>query len=401
MLIASEPRATTHGAFWGATLRDGAGLAQGVVTRPSFGPINLWAKLRDSFLALRQTGRRRSDRICVHRPWRRAALLAAALLAGCGAPPPPDWSLAIHGGARNLAPGDYTVEELAALRAELTAALAAGARVLDAGGASLDAVEAVLVVMEDSPWFNAGRGAVFTHDGKNELDASIMDGHSGQAGAVAGVTRVKNPIRLARRVMERTPHVLLAGAGAEAFAAEQGIELAEPSYFRTDRRWNELQKKLEEEKAGQRSARQAHFGTVGAVALDKQGRLAAATSTGGMTNKRHGRIGDSPIIGAGTFADTRCAVSATGHGEYFIRFAVAHDICARTRERGVAVGTAARVVIHEVLKPAGGEGGVITLDARGVAALEFNTSAMLRGAVQAGGVPRVAIGAEALAPAGG
>jgi beta-aspartyl-peptidase (threonine type) len=332
----------------------------------------------------------------------RAVLLTVALLAGCGAPEPaPEWSLAIHGGAGGPGPDGYTGEQRAQLHAGLGAALAAGAGVLDAGGSSLDAVEAVLVVMEDSPWFNAGRGAVFTHDGRNELDASIMDGHSGRAGAVAGVTRVKNPIRLARLVMERTAHVLLAGPGAEAFAREQGIELVEPSYFHTERRWNELQKKLEEEKAAQRGARQAYYGTVGAVARDKQGRLAAATSTGGMTNKRHGRVGDSPIIGAGTFADARCAVSATGHGEYFIRFAVAHDICARTRESRVAVGTAARVVIHEVLKPAGGEGGVITMDARGVAALEFNTRAMLRGAVRAGGVPRVAIGTEALAPAGG
>jgi beta-aspartyl-peptidase (threonine type) len=333
---------------------------------------------------------------------RGAALLVAALLAGCGAPEPPapaaQWSLAIHGGARNLAPGDYTDAQRAEVRAELAAALAVGAKVLDAGGSSLDAVEATIMAMEDSPVFNAGRGAVYTHAGTHELDASIMDGASGQAGAVATLTRVKNPIQLARRVMERTPHVLLAGAGAEAFAVEQGVTLVEPEYFHTERRWNELQRALEKEKAkGASRAPDSYFGTVGAVALDRQGRLAAATSTGGMTNKRAGRVGDTPIIGAGTFADQSCAVSSTGHGEYFIRFSVAHDICARTRDGRAAVGVAARTVIHEVLKAAGGEGGVITMDARGVAALEFNTNAMLRGALAAGGTPQVAIGAEALA----
>ena len=325
------------------------------------------------------------------------ALLVAAL-AGCGGDEPPAWSLAIHGGARNLQPADYTDEERATIRAELANALQVGARVLDAGGSSLDAVEAVVATMEDSPWFNAGRGAVFTHDGRNELDASIMDGATGQAGAVAGVTRIRNPVQLARRVMERTQHVMLAGAGAEAFAVEQGFALVDPAYFRTERRWQELQRALELEKAGAargaREAAPAYFGTVGAVARDRAGRLAAATSTGGMTNKRFGRIGDSPIIGAGTFADAQCAVSATGHGEYFIRHAVAHDICARTRDLRMPVGHAARTVIQEVLKPAGGEGGVITMDARGVATLEFNTNAMLRGTRVAGGEPRVAVLAD-------
>jgi beta-aspartyl-peptidase (threonine type) len=341
-------------------------------------------------------------------PARLGAALLLSALAACGAAEPPAWSLAIHGGARNLQPGDYTDEERALLRAELTAALQAGARVLDAGGSSLDAVEAVAMAMEDSPWFNAGRGAVFTHDGRNELDASIMDGATGRAGAVAGVTRIRNPVQLARRVMEHTPHVMLAGAGAEAFAREQGIAFADLAYFRTERRWQELQRELEREKAaaprarGDREASAAYFGTVGAVARDRAGRLAAATSTGGMTNKRFGRVGDSPIIGAGTFADGACAVSATGHGEYFIRHAVAHEICARARHLRMPVGRAAHAVIHEVLKPAGGEGGVITMDARGIAALEFNTSAMLRGSMQAGTPPMVAIGAdEALgAPAG-
>jgi beta-aspartyl-peptidase (threonine type) len=209
---------------------------------------------------------------------------------------------------------------------------------------------------------------------------------------------VKNPVQLARRVMERTRHVMLIGAGAEAFALEQGFTLVDPTYFHTERRWQELQRALEREKAvapqGAREAARAYFGTVGAVARDRAGRLAAATSTGGMTNKRFGRVGDSPIVGAGTFADAQCAVSATGHGEYFIRHAVAHDICARTRDLRMPVGRAAHVVIHDVLKPAGGEGGVITMDARGIAALEFNTNAMLRGTIEAGGAARVAIDSE-------
>jgi beta-aspartyl-peptidase (threonine type) len=326
---------------------------------------------------------------------RSAALLLALLLGACAESERPAWSLAIHGGARNLQPGDDGDDDRAQLRRELVAALEAGAAVLERGGSSLDAVQAVVVVMEDSPWFNAGRGAVFTHAGTNELDASIMDGASGKAGAVAAVTRVRNPIALARRVMERTPHVLLAGAGAEQFAQEQGIELVDPKYFFTERRWQQLQRALEQEKSGAPdSAREAYFGTVGAVALDRAGRLAAATSTGGMTNKRHGRVGDSPLIGAGTFADGGCAVSATGHGEYFIRHAVAHDICARSRYLKMPVRQAARAVIHDVLKPAGGEGGVIAMDAQGRAALEFNTNAMLRGAVAAGGTPRVAVSAN-------
>ncbi len=332
---------------------------------------------------------------------RRALVLFIALLAGCGGvrPPPAEWSLAIHGGARNFAPGDYTGEQLASLRTELGAALAVGAQVLERGGSSIDAVQATVSAMEDSPWFNAGRGAVFTHAGTHELDASIMDGSSGQAGAVAGLMRIRNPVQLARLVMERTPHVLLVGAGAEAFAVEQGVERVDPKYFYTERRWNELQKALEKEKAGQRSTREAYFGTVGAVARDRQGRLAAATSTGGMTNKRAGRIGDSPIIGAGTFADARCAVSATGHGEYFIRHAVAFDICARTRDPRISVGRAAHAVIFDVLRPEGGEGGVVTMDDRGVAAFEFSTNAMSRGRIAAGSAAAVAVLAdENLAP---
>ncbi|MGH8443433.1 MAG: isoaspartyl peptidase/L-asparaginase [Nevskiaceae bacterium] len=329
---------------------------------------------------------------------RAAVLLASALLAGCQAEPPA-WSLAIHGGARNFQPGDYTEEQLAGVRGELAEALHAGAQVLEEGGSSLDAVQATVVAMENSPWFNAGRGAVFTHAGTHELDASIMDGATGAAGAVASVSRIRNPIALARLVMERTPHVLLVGQGAEAFAAEQGVLFEAPEYFHTERRWQELQKALEKEKAGQRSGRDSSFGTVGAVARDRQGRLAAATSTGGMTNKRVGRVGDSPLIGAGTFADARCAVSATGHGEYFIRNAVAHDICVRTRERRLSVGRSARIVIHRVLKPIGGEGGVVTMDDQGVASFEFSTNAMSRGSIAAGADAAVAVlAAEELAP---
>ncbi|MGQ0586980.1 MAG: isoaspartyl peptidase/L-asparaginase family protein [Gammaproteobacteria bacterium] len=335
---------------------------------------------------------------------RRVALFAIVLLAGCRGEPPA-WSLAIHGGARNFQPGEYNEQQLAVVRAEMGAALAAGAQVLEEGGSSLDAVQATVVAMENSSHFNAGRGAVFTHAGTHELDASIMDGATGAAGAIASVSRIRNPVALARLVMDHTPHVLLVGAGAEAFAAEEGIQFEGPEYFHTERRWQELQRALEKEKAspaGKTSARDAYpgsgsgasFGTVGAVARDRQGRLAAATSTGGMTNKRAGRVGDSPLIGAGTFADARCAVSATGHGEYFIRNAVAYDICVRTRERRLSVARSARIVIHGVLEPIGGEGGVVTMDDRGVAAFEFNTNAMSRGSVASGVAATVAVLAD-------
>jgi beta-aspartyl-peptidase (threonine type) len=276
-------------------------------------------------------------------------------------------------------------------------ALAVGHAVLAGGGTSLDAVQASIVILEDSPQFNAGRGAVFTHEGRNELDASIMDGATHAAGAVAGVTRVKNPIRLARLVMERSPHVMFVGDGAESFAVEQGVELVEPSYFHTDRSWQALQRALEEERqkaAAGRSARMsmerddpsAYFGTVGAVALDQHGNLAAGTSTGGMTNKRHGRVGDSPIIGAGTYASNRsCAISSTGHGEYFIRFAVARDICARMEYQAVSLQEASDIVVHEILEGAGGEGGVIGIDRSGNVAVSFNVTGMGRGYMRADG----------------
>lgn len=304
--------------------------------------------------------------------------------------------LVIHGGA-GVEPGDLNKEEEQAARAALEAALRAGHAKLEAGGSSVDAVNAAINVMEDAPQFNAGRGAVFTHDGRNELDTSIMDGATGKAGAAAGLHRVKNPIDLARAIMEKSKHVMMVGDGAEIFAKEQGIELVDPGYFRTEKRWQQLQKALAEEKNAQASRTplelpgKAYFGTVGALALDVQGRLAAGTSTGGMTNKRYGRVGDSPIIGAGTWADARCAVSGTGWGEFYIRDAAAHEICARVRLAGESIGKAGDGVINGDIPKAGGDGGAIALDAQGVAAFPFNTGGMYRGWIGADGVPHVAI----------
>ncbi|MGO4775184.1 isoaspartyl peptidase/L-asparaginase family protein, partial [Lysobacter sp. 2RAB21] len=244
--------------------------------------------------------------------------------------------LVIHGGAGVERAGLSEQDEKDA-RAALEQALRAGHAQLAAGKPALEAVTAAITVLEDAPQFNAGRGAVFTHDGKNELDAAVMDGASLRAGAIAGVHRVKNPILLARTVMEKSKHVMMTGDGAEAFAKENGVTLVEPSYFRTEKRWQQLQKALKEEAAGQAHAdieTAKHFGTVGAVALDAQGHLAAGTSTGGMTNKRYGRVGDAPIIGAGTYANARCAVSGTGWGEYYIRAVAAHEICARVQYAG-------------------------------------------------------------------
>ena len=304
---------------------------------------------------------------------------------------PPAWGIVIHTGA-----GNFTLENLAErrepMREAMVDALSAGHRILAAGGSSLDAVQAAIVILEDSPHFNAGKGAVFTHEGTNELDASIMDGATRRAGAVAGVTHVKNPIALARLVMEKSPHVMLAGAGAEAFArAQGGIELVPESYFHTERQWEALQRALAQEKqaetkgssaapALERGSPGAYFGTVGAVALDQHGNLAAGTSTGGMMNKRFGRIGDSPIVGAGTFASNRsCGISSTGHGEYFIRYSVAHDICARVEYGGLTAQAAADEVVQKVLKAAGGEGGVVGLDTRGTVVMSFNSGGMGRG----------------------
>jgi beta-aspartyl-peptidase (threonine type) len=300
--------------------------------------------------------------------------------------------LVIHGGA-GVIRKDLTPEKEKLVRADLEAALTAGYAVLEDGGSSLDAVTRSILVLEDSPRFNAGKGAVFTHDGKNELDSAIMEGATLRAGAIAGVHRVKNPILLARAVMEKSAHVFLVGDGAEAFAQTVGIELVDPAYFRTDERWNQLQEALRKEAAGQQSSlgRAIHYGTVGAVALDSAGHLAAGTSTGGMTNKRWGRVGDSPIIGAGTYANAHCAVSATGWGEYYIRSVAAHDICARVEYAKQPVAAAAKAMVMDVVPKLGGDGGVIALDANGNFATPFNTDGMYRGWVDRDGKMHVAI----------
>lgn len=323
------------------------------------------------------------------RPLLAAVLAVSTCVASAEAAVP---VLVIHGGA-GVIRKDLTPEKEKLVRADLAAALDAGYAVLKNGGASLDAVTQSLLVLEDSPRFNAGKGAVFAHDGRNELDSSIMDGATLRAGAIAGVHRVKNPVLLARAVMEKSPHVFLAGDGAEEFAQTAGIELVDPSYFRTDERWNQLQDALKKEAAGQQASlgRAIHYGTVGAVALDKAGHLAAATSTGGMTNKRWGRIGDSPVIGAGTYANAHCAVSATGWGEYYIRATAAHDICARVEYGKQPIAKAANAVVMDVVPKLGGDGGVIALDAKGNFATPFNTDGMYRGWVDRDGKVHVAL----------
>ncbi len=314
----------------------------------------------------------------------------------------PRFFLVIHGGAGTIRRSDLTPEQEAAYRERLTAALQAGYGVLQRGGSSLDAVVAAIRIMEDSPLFNAGKGAVFDHAGKNELDASIMDGRTLAAGAVAGVQHIRNPIEAARLVMDKSPHVLMVGAGAEEFVKSQGMQLVPQSYFFTQRRWDALQRALEQERRTGKPVidlappaparpgpldpeeRLAHLdgdrhGTVGAVALDEAGNLAAGTSTGGMTNKRYGRVGDSPIIGAGTYAsNASCAGSATGDGEYFIRNTAARDVCARVEYLHESVEQAARDVIGRIGSQ-GGEGGVIVLDRDGHFAMVFNSEGMYRG----------------------
>lgn len=324
-------------------------------------------------------------------------LLSISAAATAAAPAPEAAPLlVIHGGAGVLRAG-LSAEEERAARAALRSALLQGHAELKAGRPALAAVTRAITVLEDDPTFNAGRGAVFTHDGRNELDAALMDGATRRAGAVAGVQRVRNPILLAQAVMERSAHVMMVGQGAEAFAAEQGVTLVDPSYFRTEKRWQQLQRALQEEKAGQAHAEletARHFGTVGALALDAEGKLAAGTSTGGMTNKRYGRVGDSPIIGAGTWADEGCAVSGTGWGEYYLRTAAAHEICARVRLAGVSAAQAGREVINEMIPALGGDGGAIVLTAKGEIGLPFNTEGMYRGWIGADGVPHVAIFAD-------
>ena len=305
--------------------------------------------------------------------------------------------LVMHGGAGTITRASMTPEMEKQYRETLEQALRAGHAVLMKGGASLDAVETSIRILEDSPLFNAGKGAVFTHEGKNELDAAIMNGKDKMAGSVAGVTVVKNPISAARAVMEKSPHVMMAGKGAEVFAKEAGLEIVDPSYFWTERRWKALQNELAKEKGKPRAyldvPDEKKFGTVGAVALDKNGNLAAGTSTGGTTNKRYGRIGDAPIIGAGTYAENESvAVSCTGAGEFFIRWTVASDIAALVKYRGMSVKDAGDEVIHKKLEPVkGAEGGAIILDAKGNFAMPFNSEGMYRGWIGADGVPHVLI----------
>jgi beta-aspartyl-peptidase (threonine type) len=352
--------------------------------------------------------------------------MPAAALAEEAAPPPaaPKWSIAIHGGAGTMDRDKMTPEIRAEYEAALQVALDAGAKVLADGGSAMDAIKAAIIPMEDSPLFNAGKGAVFTWDGTNELDSSIMDGRDRSAGAVAGVKTVKNPILLADTVRTQSDHVMLMGAGAEAFAAEKGFAVNPPEYFATPAR----REALERMKAKQLSALDVDlkFGTVGAVALDQSGNLAAGTSTGGMTGKRWGRVGDAPVIGAGTYADNRsCAVSATGWGEYFLRVGVAHEICTRLRTQRAMDPEAMRRTLEQVqaaeptesvfeveiefvpiaefvsqviadqvmddVKDLGGDGGVILVTPEGHAIFSFNTSGMYRGRATSDGVNEVAI----------
>lgn len=348
----------------------------------------------------------------------RAAVAALLLLTlGCAsAPPDPadtagvagdadypriEWGLVMHGGAGTITRASMTADVEAQYRATMEAAMRAGHAVLRDGGGSLDAVVATINVLEDSPLFNSGRGAVFTAGGTNSLDASIMYGPTLEAGAVAGVTRVKNPINLARMVMEQSPHVMLSGAGAEEFARLRGIELVDPSYFYTEHRWRALEEARRGERGGIDGASDGgpdaesnveKFGTVGVVALDRTGAIAAGTSTGGMTNKKWGRIGDSPVIGAGTYAGENCGISATGWGEYFIRNVVAYDICARMKYRGVTLRQAAHEMIMEELEAQEPEtGGIVGLDGDGNIVMTFNSAGMYRGWVGADGRVRTAI----------
>ena len=300
-------------------------------------------------------------------------------------------AIAIHGGAGTIERGNLTAEQEEAIRSALTEAIRAGHAVLDEGGTSLDAVVSAVRILEDAPQFNAGRGAVLTHDGTVEMDASIMDGATLAAGAVASVQGIRHPIEAARAVMTESPHVMLVSTGANAFARSQGLEFKDPNWFITDFRAEQLRAVQAREDASVQLS-EDWFSTVGAVALDVHGNLAAATSTGGMTNKRWGRVGDSPIIGAGTYADNRtCAVSATGHGEFFIRHVVAYDICARMRHAGASLAESANHVIQEDLRSAGGDGGVIAVDAKGNIAMPFNTEGMYRAAIDVDGQLTVAI----------
>lgn len=331
-------------------------------------------------------------------------------------PQNPKLGFMIHGGAGVIKKGSLTPEKEKEYRAKLEEAVLAGYKALQDGKSGVDAVETAIRILEDSPLFNAGKGAVFTADGKNELDAAVMNGKNMMAGAVAGLHRIKNPISLARAVMEKSPHVMMIGDGAETFAKEIGIEIVEEKYFWTQERWDSLQKILKEEKEKKEKPKASEekkepvsfydvekmtetqrlpenkFGTVGAVALDKDGNLAAGTSTGGMTNKKYGRVGDVPIIGAGTYANNdTCAVSATGWGEFFIRLGVARDISSLMEYRALPVQQAADLVIKQKLQQAGGDGGVIVIDKFGNMAVSFNSEGMYRAYINTDGKPVVEI----------
>ncbi|WP_411894123.1 isoaspartyl peptidase/L-asparaginase family protein [Winogradskyella sp. A2] len=303
-----------------------------------------------------------------------------------------EFAIIIHGGAGTILKKNMTPEREASFKAKLEEAIRVGHNILKNGGSSLDAVEKTINVMEDSPLFNAGKGAVFTHAETNELDASIMDGRTLNAGASAGTTTVRNPINLARAIMEKSNHVMLSGKGAETFAEEQGLTLVEPDYFFTESRFNGLKRVKEKQAKIEKNTdtesalinfynediQNSKFGTVGCVALDKNGNIVAGTSTGGMTNKRYGRIGDAPIIGSGTYANNAtCGVSSTGWGEYFIRAQVAHDISALIEYKGLSLQEAAKIVLDKV-KALGGDGGIVALDKNGSMVAEFNTAGMYR-----------------------
>lgn len=304
------------------------------------------------------------------------------------------YGLAIHGGAGTITRALLTAEKEAAYKKGLADALLAGENILREGGSAMDAVIAAVVSLEDCPLFNAGRGSVFTADGKHEMDASLMRGDNLDAGAVAGVSGVRNPILLAKAIMEKSDHVLLAGKGAESFAREQGLSFEPESYFHNEFRWNQLQDALREGRVqlDHTATKDKKFGTVGAVARDRQGNLAAATSTGGMTNKKFNRIGDSPLIGAGTYANnTTCAISCTGHGEYFIRSVVAYDVSCLMEYKGLTLQQACEVVVIEKLVKIGGEGGLIAIDHNGNIELPFNSEGMYRGKVTEGEMSVIAI----------
>jgi beta-aspartyl-peptidase (threonine type) len=301
-------------------------------------------------------------------------------------------AIALHGGAGTIERDRMSAEVELEYRSFLDKAISDGYQQLQAGEEGLDVVVAIIQRMENSPLFNAGKGSVYTWDGQHELDASIMHGAQMDAGAVAGVTTVQSPIALARAVMEQSPHVMLASRGAEQFAKELGIPEVSPAYFETERRKRALESYKSRKQAGIEPHVDYKFGTVGVVVLDSKGNLVAGTSTGGMTGKRWGRIGDAPVIGAGTYADNRsCAVSATGHGEYFIRHTVARDICARMQFAGQGLNEAAEAVIMDELVVAGGDGGIVAVDAGGEVAMVFNTPGMYRASVSGSGVKSIGI----------